>query len=137
MLAGCKEAIVNFTPKHFYCDEYDLGTATMWNTAPSRRVFAGNVVNYAGTQVQYDKDGGIWYCQYRGAASASEPSLVHINANGTKDYTETVSYRRNGAFRFNNDFTKVAIAGIAAGTNSKSVTIYSVSQNASGAPVLT
>ena len=121
----------------FKCSEYNLGTATSWNAAPSKTYSTTGIVNYTGTNVQYDKDGGIWYCQYRGAASASEPSLVHINANGTKDYTETVSYRRNGAFRFNNDFTKVAIAGIAAGTNSKSVTIYSVSQNASGAPVLT
>ena len=121
----------------FKCSEYNLGTATSWNVAPSKTYSTTGIVNYTGTNVQYDKDGGIWYCQYRGTASASEPSLVHINADGTKDYTETVSYRRNGAFRFNNDFTKVAIAGIAAGTNSKSVTIYSVSKNASGVPVLT
>ena len=121
----------------FKCSEYNLGTAKSWNVAPSKTYSTTGIVNYMGTNVQYDKDGGIWYCQYRDAASKKEPSLVHINANGTTDYTEEVSNRRSGAFRFNNDFTKVAIAGKDDGSNSKSVTIYNVSKNASGEPVLT
>ena len=127
MLAGCKEAIVNFTPKHFYCDEYDLGTATMWNTAPSRRVFAGNVVNYTGTQVQYDKDGNVWMCQHRGGTDAA--TLMKFNGDATDAvlYNEDPRqpYHRCGAIRFNNDYTQVAIATIGSGTGG-AFTVYPV-----------
>ena len=127
MLAGCKEAIVNFTPKHFYCDEYDLGTATMWNTAPSRRVFAGNVVNYTGTQVQYDKDGNVWMCQHRGGTDAA--TLMKFNGDATNAvlYNEDPKkpYHRCGAIRFNNDYTQVAIATIGSGTGG-AFTVYPV-----------
>ena len=127
MLAGCKEAIVNFTPKHFYCDEYDLGTATMWNTAPSRRVFAGNVVNYAGTQVQYDKDGNVWMCQHRSGTDAA--TLMKFNGDATDAvlYNEDPKkpYHRCGAIRFNNDYTQVAIATIGSGTGG-AFTVYPV-----------
>ena len=127
MLAGCKEAIVNFTPKHFYCDEYDLGTATMWNTAPSRRVFAGNVVNYAGAQVQYDKDGNVWLCQHRNGTDAA--TLMKFNGDATDAvlYNEDPKkpYHRCGAIRFNNDYTQVAIATIGSGTGG-AFTVYPV-----------
>ena len=127
MLAGCKEAIVNFTPKHFYCDEYDLGTATMWNTAPSRRVFAGNVVNYAGTQVQYDKDGNVWMCQHRSGTDAA--TLMKFNGDATDAvlYNEDPKkpYHRCGAIRFNNDYSQVAIATIGSGTGG-AFTVYPV-----------
>ena len=127
MLAGCKEAIVNFTPKHFYCDEYDLGTATMWNTAPSRRVFTGNVVNYAGSQVQYDKDGNVWLCQHRNSTDAA--TLMKFNGDATDAvlYNEDPKkpYHRCGAIRFNNDYTQVAIATIGSGTGG-AFTVYPV-----------
>ena len=127
MLAGCKEAIVNFTPKHFYCDEYDLGTATMWNTAPSRRVFQGNVVNYAGSQVQYDKDGNVWLCQHRSGTDAA--TLMKFNGDATDAvlYNEDPkkTYHRCGAIRFNNDYTQVAIATIGSGTGG-AFTVYPV-----------
>ena len=127
MLAGCKEAIVNFTPKHFYCDEYDLGTATMWNTAPSRRVFTGNVVNYTGTQVQYDKDGNVWMCQHRNGTDAA--TLMKFNGDATDAvlYNEDPRqpYHRCGAIRFNNDYTQVAIATIGSGTGG-AFTVYPI-----------
>ena len=127
MLAGCKEAIVNFTPKHFYCDEYDLGTATMWNTAPSRRVFTGNVLNYTGTQVQYDKDGNVWMCQHRNGTDAA--TLMKFNGDATDAvlYNEDPRqpYHRCGAIRFNNDYTQVAIATIGSGTGG-AFTVYPI-----------
>lgn len=120
------------------CNEYDLGTATLWDKAPRQILYNKYMVNYTGAQVQYDNEGGYWFCQYRITTSDSQPSLVHINAAGEVDYTEKVNYRLNAGFRFNNDFTKVIIAGIAAGTkNSKKATLYKVSKDASGAPVLT
>ena len=127
MLSGCKQAIVNFTPAHFYCDEYDLGEATMWNTAPSRRVFKGHVVNHAGTQVQYDGDGNVWMCQHRIGTDAA--TLMKFNGASTDEvlYNEDPRqpYHRCGAIRFNNDYTQVAIATVGSGTGG-AFTIYPV-----------
>lgn len=121
------------------CNEYDLGTATLWDKAPSRQILYNKyMVNYTGSQVQYDNEGGYWFCQHRGTAKDTEPSLVHINATGEVDYTEKVSNRMNAGFRFNYDFTKVIIAGVAEGTaKSKKATLYSVSKDTNGKPILT
>ena len=127
MLSGCKQAIVSFTPAHFYCDEYDLGEATMWNTAPSRRVFKGHVVNHAGTQVQYDGDGNVWMCQHRVGTDAA--TLMKFNGASTDEvlYNEDPRqpYHRCGAIRFNNDYTQVAIATVGSGTGG-AFTVYPV-----------
>ncbi len=123
----------------FKCNEYNLGTATSWNVAPTKEFnIKGYVVSYTGSNIEYDNEGGFWICQYRGTAKDSEPSLVHFNAEGVEDYKEKVNYRRNGAVRFNNDYTKLIVAGVDAGTaNSKKATIYAVSKDANGKPILT
>ena len=123
----------------FKCHEYNLGTATIWNSAPSKTILSGKyMINYTGDQVAYDDEGGVWFCQHQGTAKEDYPSLVHINKDGVEDYKEIVNNRMAGGFRFNNDFTKVVIAGIADGTkNSKKATVYAVSKNANGKPVLT
>ena len=125
MLSGCMEAIVNSTSHHFYCSEYDLGTAKQWTTVPSREIFRGHVVNYAGTQVQYDKDGNVWMCQHRNTTDAA--TLIKFNADGSIAYQEDPKqpYHRCGAIRFNNDFTKVAIASKGSGEGG-AVTIYPI-----------
>lgn len=159
MLSGCKQAIVYSTPAHFYCDEYDLGTATLWNTAPSRRIFAGHsndskgidIVNPQGVQVQYDKSGNVWVCQHR--AGTDNTTLARVNrasaatqedkdynvTGGHLEYPEsTGTYRRCGAIRFNEDFTQVAIASNAnptAGSNQGGgFTVYPVDQS-TGLPI--
>lgn len=127
MLSGCKEAIVHFTSAHFYCSEYDLGTSKIWNTEPSRRIFSGHVVNYAGVQVQYDGDGNVWMCQHRNSADAA--TLLKFDATSTDVYKELDNpkqpFRRCGAIRFNDDYTQVAIASIGSGTGG-AFTVYPV-----------
>lgn len=132
MLSGCKQAVVYSTPAHFYCDEYDLGTAHLFNDPTKRtRIFAGYsntddgiyIVNPQGVQVQYDKNGNVWMCQHRGGKTETtlarvnrdlEPTQTDVGHNilgGHRDYKESShSYRRCGAIRFNEDFTQVAIA---------------------------
>lgn len=115
MLAGCKDAIVGYRMEHYYCDEYDLGNATMWNTPPSRRIFKGYVVNYSGAQVQYDGDGNVWLCQHRAQTDTARTLAKFINADNGKvniayDENPKKMYRRCGAIRFNEDFTQVVIA---------------------------
>ena len=118
------------------CHEYDLGNATQWNSSPSKTVLEGKyIINFLHSHVAYDQEGGVWFSQHRSAASDTYPSLIHINANGNEDFKEKISNRIGGGFRFNHDFSKVIIAD-PAGVK-RTATIYTVSKDASGKPVLT
>ena len=137
MLSGCKQAIANFTPDHYYCSEYNVGTASVWNTAPT--VFfdklKGYVLRSDAAQAQYDKNGNIWICHYikdGEKLTDSEPYyplLKYNRATGTiTKYNGIVhNYHRCGAMRFNHDFTKLAITtrGGTTGTGGY-VTIYPI-----------
>ena len=151
MLAGCKQAIVWSTPAHYYCDEYDFNSSTkLWNTAPSRRIFAGHsdgidIVNSQGVQVQYDKNGNVWVCQHRGVKTNTTLARVNRSLASTKknnveigqvDHNESShTYRRCGAIRFNEDFSQVAIASNANG-NGAGFTVYPV-DGTTGMPIWT
>ena len=125
----------------FQCNEYNLGTETSWSKAPSRQILGNKyIVSNTGTNIEYDNEGGLWFCQYRGSASTTEPALLHINANGEVDYLEGIANVRNGGFRFNPSFTKVITADgrNKSGTYVKGYArIYDVSKDANGKPVLT
>lgn len=120
--------------KGFRLDEYDLGTSTSWNQTPSRsKALNGKVVNYRGTQVEYDNDGGFWLCQYRVKEDKEEPTLLYFDANGEIKYRENFAFRASGAIRFNHDFSKLIITG----EGEAKATIYRVEKNANGEPSLT
>ena len=120
----------------FRCDEYNLGTATTWATAPSKNWVLGKyAINYVGTQVVYDNEGGLWIASYRMRASDAEPGLVHINADGVEDSKLIWNYVRQAGIRFNNDFTKLVVAGN--NGTAKKATVYTISKDPNGAPVLT
>ena len=120
----------------FRLHEYNLGTATTWATAPSKTWVEGlYAINYTGTQVEYDNEGGVWIASYRGTANDANPGLVHINADGVEDAKLIWSNVRQAGIRFNNDFTKLVVAGNNGAA--KKATIYTVSKDANGAPVLT
>ena len=120
----------------FRLHEYNLGTATTWATAPSKAIVEGKyAINYTGTQVVYDNEGGVWIASYRGTANESNPGLVHINADGVEDAKLIWSNVRQAGIRFNSDFTKLVVAGNNGAA--KKATIYAVSKDENGAPVLT
>ena len=120
----------------FRLHEYNLGTATEWTTAPSKAIVEGKyAINYAGTQVEYDNEGGLWIASYRGSATDANPGLVHINADGVEDAKLIWNNVRQAGIRFNNDFTKLVVAGNNGAA--KKATIYSISKDENGAPVLT
>ena len=131
----------------FRVSEYNLGTASTWSEAPSKAFPHENVVHKDGdqcyfiaataSQVQYDKDGGVWYIQYRGTTSKDCPGLVHFTAGGEEDYKELRNNTNNAGFRFNNDFTKVVIAGDPTVSGAVKAIVYNVSKDADGNPVLT
>ena len=120
----------------FRLHEYNLGTATEWATAPSKAIVEGKyAINYTGTQVEYDNEGGLWICSYRGTANDANPGLVHINKDGVEDAKLIWSNVRQAGIRFNKDFTKLVVAGNNGAA--KKATIYTISKDANGAPVLT
>ena len=65
------------------------------------------------TNVVYDNRGGIWYCQYRGTPSDTNPALVYVDAEGNIQYFEGDggSERRRGSISVSPDGTKLAAAG--------------------------
>ena len=125
----------------FRVSEYDLGNDNTWSQAPSKAfphenfyragVNRSYFISSTSSQVQYDKDGGVWYIQNRGETTETLPGLVYFDKNGVEKYKASYNVIENGGFRFNHDFTKVAIA------SNKAVNIYSVSKDANGIPVLT
>ncbi len=120
----------------FRLHEYNLGTATEWATAPSKALVEGKyAINYTGTQVEYDNEGGFWIASYRGSATDANPGLVHINAEGVEDCKLVWNNVRQAGIRFNKDFTKLVVAGNNGAA--KKATIYTISKDANGAPVLT
>ena len=120
----------------FRLHEYNLGTETQWTTAPSKTIVEGKyAISYSGTQVVYDNEGGVWITSYRGTATETNPGIVHINADGVEDYKGIWNNVRNAGVRFNADFTKLIVAGNNGAA--KKATIYAVSKDENGAPVLT
>ena len=120
----------------FRLHEYNLGNETQWTTAPSKALVEGKyAINYTGTQVEYDNEGGFWIASYRGTASDANPGLVHINAEGVEDAKLLWNNVRQAGIRFNNDFTKLVVAGNNGAA--KKATVYAVSKDENGAPVLT
>ena len=117
MLSGCRQAIAINTPPHYYCYEYDLGNKTIWDEPASRLIFKGNsnkvnIYKHDGMQVQYDKDGNVWVCQYTASNDNNPSTLVKVKRDG--NYTlidqSTEMYRRCGGIRFNNDYTQFVVA---------------------------
>ena len=136
MLSGCREAIAHNTPPHFYCYEYDLGTKTVWDEPASKLIFKGNsnkvnVFKYDGMQVQYDKNGDVWVCQYTAVDPPTASTLVRVKGDGTQDYKQMESptmNRRCGGIRFNNDYTQFVVASDETG-NGGGFELYSVNYN--------
>ena len=136
MLSGCREAIAHNTPPHFYCYEYNLGTKTVWDEPASQLIFSGNsnevnVFKYDGMQVQYDKNGDVWVCQYTAVNPPTASTLVRVKGDGTKNYKQMESptmNRRCGGIRFNNDYTQFVVASNETG-NGGGFELYSVNYN--------
>ena len=139
LLLSCDYRAFAANYQGFHLCEYNLGTATTWGSTPSKtfnvttenattnptkRLFAAPT----NSNVQYDKDGGVWCISNRAATSADQPALVHKNADLSEDYRNTTRKNtKNAGFRFNNDYTKVIIA-----TEGSIGTIYDYTTKANG-----
>lgn len=97
----------------FRCDEYNLGTATSWNKAPSKNIAALTSkysISRTATSVVYDNEGGIWFCQYRGTPTDAQPAIVHVNAAGVEDFKDKTIVARNSGIAVSPDGSKLAVA---------------------------
>ena len=70
--------------------EYNLGTAS---TLPTPTAYTALDKKYTisydrKSNIAYDNNGGVWYIQYRGTPTDSEPALVYVNADGEVKYFE-------------------------------------------------
>ncbi|MEG2598284.1 MAG: hypothetical protein RSA66_02325 [Muribaculaceae bacterium] len=126
---------LGFSQSGFRTDEYNLGTAKTFSTVPTKSIVelsGQKTISYANASVQYDKEGGIWYVQYRGTPTHAEPAIIHINALGEEDYRDITTVAGGGGVCFNPDFTLIAI------TNKKKwVGIYEIGKDAAQKPTLT
>ena len=128
MLSGSKSGFSEFDESKIRCNEYNLGYATKWEAAPSKTIFTGKALTPSGAQVEYDKNGNVWMCQHR--ASADAPTLMQFNQNGEVLYQDNPKhpYRRCGALRFNEDFTKFVVASKGSDYGG-AITVYDVYNN--------
>lgn len=125
MLSGSHDAIhdPNYHNNEFRCDEYNLGKAKIWAKSP-RFIFNGDVLIYNAAQVQYDKNGNVYMCQLN---YNNKVTLKRYNKDGTSEVINR-EVHRCGAMRFNENFTKFALATKGNGTGG-AVTIYDVSDD--------
>ncbi|MBR3830948.1 MAG: N-acetylmuramoyl-L-alanine amidase [Muribaculaceae bacterium] len=70
--------------------EYNLGTGTALAVPTSVAALDQKyTISYdRKANVQYDNRGGIWYIQYRGTPSATQPALIYVDANGEIKFFE-------------------------------------------------
>lgn len=109
----------------FRCDEYNLGTATSWNKAPSKKITALSgkySISRTGNNVVYDNEGGIWFCQYRATPTDAQPAIVHVNAAGVEDFKDITIVARNSGIAVSPDGSKLAVA------KSANVGIYEITK---------
>lgn len=130
LLLSCDYRAFANNHQGFMCCEYNLGTNTTWSTTPSKDFVVNDHVFATSTNsnVQYDRDGGIWCISNRGEPSTNQPALVHKTSSVAEDYRNTTrANSRNAGFRFNGDFTKVIMA--TTGQIGRVYDYYSVKQN--------
>ena len=94
--------------------ERNPNSATLVGDKNGDGVYDGTPINavvfYDYVNFEYDQYGGVWMCQYR-ENQTEAASLAHINTSGKVDFMEHVTDRKRGGVRYNNDFSKLVVAG--------------------------
>ena len=134
MLSGQATLFTNTVTGASRVDQYALGSNANWSSAasPVSALSGKYTVNYSGTNLCYDNRGGLWYCQYRDAPSATQPALVYIDSQGNQKYLDITTVRGGGGIRFNHDYTQIAIA-----SSTTTISIYDISYSSDNTPTLT
>lgn len=119
---------------------YDLGTAEIWQVAPSAVVFdngaKGNLLQNGNSRIIPDTMGGWWISQYRATDAPAIPALIHVNAAGDVDFNSgaidptMIGNSRNGAIAINLEHNMIAVSG------QGEIKVFALTYNASGVPSL-
>ena len=117
--------------------EYDLGTAK--SIADPSRTFNKNNLSIVRNDatIAYDNEGGIWFNQNRGTATATCPTIAHLSSVNGFDYnniSDGIAHNNtnNGGIAVSPDGKQLAVVG----AGSKNITIYNIN-NAGGNITLT
>ena len=110
-------------------DEYALGEAEVLPTPTKIEALSGYTTAPQCTNVEYDDQDGVWYCQYRGAPTDAIPALIYLDANGEQLYFEGAggAVRGGGGIRISPDGKQIAIA-----SSKKTFSIYDIKYKADG-----
>ena len=90
----------------FYCNRYNLGTATQWTDTPSSTIecLNGKYVSSPQTvNILDDGQGGMWLVQHRTNPTEQSPSIKHFRADGTEDYSDIATICRGGCIAISRD----------------------------------
>ncbi len=111
--------------------EYNIGTSmTLPTPTPVAALDTKYTISYNhNANLKYDRNGGIWYCQYRGTPNNDEPALIYVDAAGDIQYFEGVggAARRNSGIAVSHDGRYLAAMSAA-----KQLTIYKINTAADG-----
>ena len=124
LLLSCTGKAMGMGTAGFHTCEYHLGEAKTWNQEPTKDFQTNSpaikdpttdkmksvFIHMNTSNVQYDKDGGIWCISYRSKCSDTLPGLVHKDINGVENSRILRSGTKNAALRFNKEFTQAIMA---------------------------
>ena len=107
--------------------EYDLGTSK--SIADPSRTFNKNNLSIVRNDatIAYDNEGGIWFNQNRGTATATCPTIAHLSSVNGFDYnniSDGIAHNNtnNGGIAVSPDGKQLAVVG----AGSKNITIYNI-----------
>ncbi len=132
-LSGNNKTFAFGSTSNSQVNEYNVGNAAALPTPTKIEGVSGYTIAPQVTNVEYDVNtGGVWYCQYRGTPSNTQPALIYIDETGTQRLFEGDGGkpRGGGGIRISPDGKQIAIASSAA-----SFTIYNL-MYVDGAPAL-
>ena len=121
--------------------QYNLGTNTSWDAAPSAVVFASkNLLLNGNCTIAPDGRGGWWIIQSRGTAEGNVsgcPSLIHINTSGAVNFNSgnnkpLVPYTVASGMAVSLDYKQLAMC-----TVNNTMVVYNITYDASDVPTLT
>ncbi len=104
IMAGRTDGKVNYSD--FFAYVYDLGTTLPYTGVPTQKIdslWGQWSVAASGLNIATDHRGGVWFCSFRSSPKATEPSLVHINAEGKVDYFDKTKSMPGGGLAVSRD----------------------------------
>ena len=131
MTIGANASVYGFNNSASRADEYALGTAEALPVPTKFTPLSGYTIAPMSANVDYDNEGGAWYCQGRSKPTSTVPALVYVDANGETKYFDATVARGGGGVRVSPDGKQLA-ASSGYAKNDRHFTIYDIKRNENG-----